>query len=98
MPITSICNKADGKGLFSQCFMLDQHWLGFRQDINDLPDDDLNAAVAVLTYVRPNRFAPATVEQRCDGGHARCWRCILGARDASQHLDAHFGVRTRQRP
>ena len=46
--------------------MLDQHWLGFfsdPNDINELPDDDLNAAVAVVTSMRLNRFAPAPVEQ-----------------------------------
>jgi hypothetical protein len=41
--------------LVATVIVLDQHWLGFRYDINDLPDDDLNAAVAVITYVRLNR-------------------------------------------
>ena len=75
--------------------MLDQNWLGFSNDISDMPDNDPKVAAAVITYVRLNRFAPASVEQRGDGGHPCCWRRILGARDASQHLDAHFGVGTR---
>jgi hypothetical protein len=77
--------------------MLDQHWRGFSSDIDDLTDDDLNAAVAAIASVSLKRFAPAPVEQRSDSGHARCWRRILGARDASQYLDAHLRVRTRQR-
>jgi hypothetical protein len=35
--------------------MLDRHWVWILNDINDLSDDDLNAAVAVITYVRLNR-------------------------------------------
>ena len=76
--------------------MLNQHWRVFADDIVDAPDDNRNAAIAVSTYVRLHRFAPAPVEQSSDGGHARRWRSILGARDARQNLDAHFGVATRQ--
>jgi hypothetical protein len=41
--------------------MLDQHRLGFSSDTYDLANDNLKAAAAVITYVRPNRFAPATI-------------------------------------
>jgi hypothetical protein len=82
--------------LVATVIMLDQHGLFFADDINDLADDDLNAAT-VLAVVDLRRTSPTPIEQRSDSGHAHCWRRILGARNASQHLDAHFGVRTRER-
>ncbi len=51
--------------------MLDQHWLIFFIDFNDLPDDDLSVAVAAIAYVGLKRLAPAPVEQHADGLHAR---------------------------
>ena len=41
--------------------MLDQNWLGFFGDINDLPDDDLNTAIAVFADVRLKRLTPPPV-------------------------------------
>jgi hypothetical protein len=95
-PITSICNKlqTDRKGLFFQCFVLKQQRLFFAADY--LSDRDRDVAT-ILAAVRLGRFTPAPVEQQGDGLNARCWRRILGAGDACQDLDAHFGVTTRQR-
>ena len=76
--------------------MLDQLRIVFFNSLGDFANDDLNAAAAVIAYVGLKRFTPATVEQRSDSGHARCWRCILGAGDASQDLDAHLGVSAGQ--
>jgi hypothetical protein len=86
-----------GHKTLSLVIMLDQQWLGFRHNISDMADNDPNAAVVAIASVRLKRLAPAPVEQRGDGGHASGWRRILGARNASQHLDTHFGVRARQR-
>ena len=77
-------------------FVLKQQRLFLVDAFEYLSDRNANF-VAVITNVSLKRFAPATVEQRSDSGHARCWRCILGASDASQDLDAHLGVSTRQR-
>jgi hypothetical protein len=74
--------------------MLDQHWLGFSSDINDLADDDLNAATA-LAHVRLWRFAPTAIKQRLRGCHTRLVRRTVSG-DARQRLDAQFRVRTRQ--
>ena len=57
-------------------------------------DRDVTTILAAVDF---RRTSPAPVEQRSDSGHARCWRRILGAGDACQDLDAHFGVSTRQR-
>jgi hypothetical protein len=56
-----------------------------------LPDGDADVLVA-LARVRLCGLAPASVEQRAGGRHARCRRRILGAGDARQDLDAHLGV------
>ena len=74
--------------LVATVIMLDQRWLGFPGDINELPDYDLNAAVAVITCVRLNRFAPATIQQDACRRHAGCrWHGVL-ADDPGEHLDA----------
>ena len=54
--------------------MLDYHWLFFADDIDDLPDNDLNLAVAVIAAVGLRRATPAPVEQRLSGGHTRLVR------------------------
>jgi hypothetical protein len=76
--------------------MLDQYRLFFADDINDLADDDLNVATAVIGNVRLNRFAPAPVEQRGHGGHAGRRGMLFGIGDARQHPDAHLGVASGQ--
>ena len=82
--------------LVAAAIMLDQHWLFFADDINDLPDDDLNLAVAVIACVRLNRFAPTAIKQRLSGGHTRLVRRAVSG-DARQRLDAQFSVSPRQR-
>ena len=52
--------------------MLKQQRLFLVAAIEYLSDRNANF-VAVMTNVRLKRFAPATVEQRSDSGHARCW-------------------------
>ncbi len=46
--------------------MLKQQRLFFVAAFEDLSDRNAN-------FVAVKRFAPATVEQRSDSGHARCW-------------------------
>ena len=75
----------------SQAWLLEAGGCRSRLTLGDCPQghpDD----VAVFARVRLGRLTPAPVEQRLGGGHARSWRRILGAGDASQHLDAHLGV------
>ena len=64
--------ETDRKGLFSQCFVLEHKRLFF-VDINDLADDDLNAAT-ILAAVDLRRSAPPPVEQgrRCANRSSSC--------------------------
>ena len=75
--------------------MLDHHWLGPSGDVNELSNDDLNAAVAVITGVRLNCFAPATIQQCLRGCHASLLRHAVSG-DPCQRLNAQFRVGPRQ--
>jgi hypothetical protein len=69
--------------------MLDQHWLGFFSQhwLNDMADNHLKVAVAVIANVRLNCFAPAPVEQLGSGCHARIRRRFRLRHDAGQRPD-----------
>jgi hypothetical protein len=59
--------------------MLNQHWRDFADDVDGAPDDNRNAAVAVTTYVRLNRSAPAAIKQAVGGEQTRLLRrTVLG--------------------
>ena len=57
--------------LVATVIMLDQHWLSFSTDINDLTDDDLNCPTIGIG-VRLSRLAPAAIQQDACRRHARC--------------------------
>jgi len=64
--------------------------------LDDVADDHPDFALAVRAGARLRRLAPAAIEQRDGGGHAR--RLVLAVlRDAGERAERHLGVAPRQR-
>jgi hypothetical protein len=68
--------------------VFDRHHRIFFNSIDDLADDNRNAAVAAITNMRLKRFAPAPVEQAVGRDNACSrWGGLL-ADDPGKRLDA----------
>jgi hypothetical protein len=74
--------------------MRDQHWLGFW--LNDMADNHLKVAVAVIANVRLERSTPTPVEELSSGCHARIRRCFRLRHDTGQRPDAGCGMHSRE--